>query len=117
MRHANQTPFPAHLLQPAQQKLSEPAPLFDLAEDRLDHPLAFGVGLPSVRGSQLTGHPLFGRQILGYGAVRITQRFLMMFQSFRRDIGINLLALQMGNILFAVIARIRIHGLDLLFHA
>src|SRR3990167_3189213 len=53
VRQTDQVPFAAHFLQPAQQKLSESAYLFDLPEDRLDHSLAFDIGLPSALGPQL----------------------------------------------------------------
>ena len=37
VRETDQCPFACHFFEPSQQKLAEPAGLFDLAEDRLDN--------------------------------------------------------------------------------
>ena len=62
VRQANQRPFAAHLLQPAEEKPSHSAPLFDLAKHRLGDPLALGVKLRPGPGLQVAFHPLHPRR-------------------------------------------------------
>src|SRR3990172_4925954 len=75
VRQADQVPFAAHFLQPAQQELPEAPHLFDLSEDRLHHSLAFRIRFTSLFRAEFAAHPLLGGQILGDGTVRIAEDF------------------------------------------
>ena len=58
---ADQLPFGAHLLQPAQAEAAEASLLLDLAEDRFDDDLAPPVNGSSGLGSEFVLHELLGR--------------------------------------------------------
>ena len=65
VRGADQTPFPSHFSFPSQQESPDASGLFDLAEGRFHDPLAFGVGLSPLLGSQFPSHLLFNTESQG----------------------------------------------------
>lgn len=62
---ADQRPFCLHLLDPAQQELTEVSCLLDLAEHRLDHLLAQPIAAAIAGAPELGGHP--GEERAGLG--------------------------------------------------
>src|SRR5215510_2492626 len=61
MRHTNQQPFRFDLRQPAQQKLTKAAHMFDLREDRFDDHFSSAEHLTPVLAGQLVPHPFLQR--------------------------------------------------------
>ena len=96
VRQANQRPFAAHLLQPAEEKPSHSAPLFDLTKHRLDDPLALGANLCSGPGLQLAFHPLQPRRSPRQGPALRRRRSLPVLVFLRGDVSLDLV-LRLGG--------------------
>ncbi len=97
VRQANQRPFAAHLLQPAQEKPSHPAPLFDLTKHRLDDPLALGVNLRSSPRLQFAFHPLQPRCSPPQGSALRWRWSLPVLVFLRGDVSLNLVLRRGGR--------------------
>ena len=86
VRQAHQIPFALHRLQSAEQKLSEAAAVFDLAEGGFRDRFAVGLFGAACLGPQLAGHFLFRRQIFRRAAVRSGGGLLVMLQAAGGDV-------------------------------
>ena len=99
VRGTDELPFRLHFRQSAQQKSAEPAPLFDLSENRFHDGLAQLINGPSGGRAEfmphLLGHPgPRGRRPRGEG------HFLTVFLPIRRHVQINALPAR-GSVTFA----------------
>src|SRR5258708_8754143 len=86
MRQAHQCPFASHLVDAPQQKLPEPACLFDLTEDRFHDRLARRVYGFSRFGFQLPPHAVHPRRPLRQRPLGTGFTILVMLLSLRGDI-------------------------------
>ena len=69
MAQAHEAPFPADVLQPAEQKAPKPTRFLDLPKHGFDDDLASGVAGLAVRRPHFCGHPLLrrGRRVTRLG--------------------------------------------------
>jgi hypothetical protein len=104
---AYQIPLRTYLAQPTQQKLPKPSHLFDLTKDRLTDLFALCVNRSAFDRSKFSAHAFLEARILRNPSPRHRQWLISVFDTPSGYISINLLLRQIGDIVFAEVARWR----------